>query len=413
MNFLLQLRILPTSLCLALIMAATAAYGSSAVRAAPQAEVDTIFAPYNTDHTAGCAVGVIHDGKWLVHKGYGMANLDNKVPITPETRFRMGSISKQFTAASTLLLVQQGKLSLDTDIRTILTELPDYGETVTIRDLLMHSSGLPEYGPDLHMTLQEEPDYFKKMGVKPASGKGDDAANPDYTDFNFISISDFYHRITQVKHLKFKPGTRFKYNNIGYFLLSQIVKRVSGMSLHDFAAKNIFQPLGMNDSFYNDRSRQVVLNRADGYVTLPNGLILRFDTALNIVGDGGVFTNLDDFYKWDQNFYHDRLGDGSGWITREMQTPNTQLTYSKDDTPEGGGTYAYGFGLDVIHKHGLLEIHHAGEYVGFNTDYSRYPKQKFSVILFCNGAQIDPEHLGNEVAALYLPALRADNKANP
>lgn len=377
------------------------------------AGVDHIFAAYDSIHTPGCAVGVIHDGRWLVHKGYGMANLDHDIPITPQTRFRMASISKQFTAASILILVEQGKLSLDTDIRTILTELPDYGTTVKIRHLLTHSSGLPQYGPDLGMSLQEVPDYIRELGIKPASGTGEDAAAPDYVDFNFVSVSDLYHRVTQVSKLKFKPGTRFQYNNIGYFLLSQVVQRVSGESLRQFAAANIFGPLGMHDSFYNDQSRQVVHNRADGYVVLPNGEILRYNTDLNIVGDGGVFTNLDDFYKWDQNFYHNRLGDGSDFIVRQMQTPNTQLQYDKGDEKDGPGSYAYGFGLDVIHRDGLLEIHHSGSYVGFNTDYSRYPALKFSVIELCNGAQIDPAHLGRQVADLYLPVLRAGHSRSP
>ena len=360
------------------------------------ARVDALFADVDTTHTPGCAVGVRHDGHWLLRKGYGMANLDHAIPIGPDTRFRIASISKQFTAAAVLLLVEQGRLTLDQDIRSILTDLPDYGDVVRVRHLLTHSSGLPDYGPEVGTGPESWPDYYNAF---PEFFREDDSREQD----QFFSISRFYAGIRSVGTLKFRPGTHFRYNNAGYFLLSQIVERVTGKTLREFADENIFQPLGMHDTFFNDRAREVVPRRADGYLTLPDGRIIRFNTALNMVGDGGVFTTLDDFARWDDNFYHNRLGPAWDHIIAQMTTPNTQLIYDDPEDRDYRGNY--GFGLNITERNGRLKVHHGGHFVGFKGDQVRYPALKFSTFIFCNTPQIEPWERSDAIADIYLPAI--------
>ena len=198
----------------------------------PNAQVDAVFSEWDRASSPGCAVGVIRDGELIYERGYGMANLEHNIPITSTSVFRIGSTSKQFTAMALLLLAEQGSLSLDDDIRDYISELPQYEAPVTIRQMLNHTSGIR--------------DYLQVMSL--AGMRSDDF----YTD------GDVLRMLSQSETLNFPPGDQFLYSNSGYFLVSQIVRRVTGTSLREFAHENIFEPLGMDDTHFHDDHRMVV-----------------------------------------------------------------------------------------------------------------------------------------------------------
>src|SRR4029077_12351485 len=200
------------------------------------AAVDEVFSDLTKQGSPGCALAVYRDGKIVYAKGYGLANIEESVTITPQTVFDIGSTSKQFTAASILLLEKQGKLSVNDDVRKYIPELPEYGKKITILHLLNHTSGLRDYLELMTMA-----------GVNIDSVTDDDDA---------LGI------IVRQKALNFEPGSEWLYSNTGFFLLSVIVKRVSGKTLAAFAAENIFQPLGMTHTMYRDSHTQLVSNRA-------------------------------------------------------------------------------------------------------------------------------------------------------
>src|ERR1700682_510122 len=217
--------------------ACVAAYKNSDEKSA--AAVDEVFADLTKAGSPGCALGVYRDGKILYSKGYGLANLEERVPISPQTVFDIGSTSKQFSAASILLLEKQGKLSVNDDVRKHIPELPDYGQKITILQLLNHTSGLRDY-----LTLME------------LAGINTDSVT---TDEDALAL------IERQKALNFAPGSDWLYSNTGFFLLSIIVKRASGKTLREFAAENLFTPLEMTHTQFRDDHASLIANRALAY----------------------------------------------------------------------------------------------------------------------------------------------------
>jgi len=265
--------------------------------------VGVLFAGKSVDNTTpGCAVGVIEAGQWALRMSFGMANLEHAIPISSKSIFRTGSLGKQFTATAVALLAEEGKLDLDTDIHIYLPDLVNYGYKVTVRQMLHHVSGIPDYEEGL-------------PALKTADGEDLELENRDY-----LSIPEFYDRMKTVP-LFAPPETEFAYSNTAYFLLSQIVQAVTGQTLRQYAETNIFSRLGMADSFFNDEVNDVVRNRVDGYTRKQDGSYSIFMTNLSWVGDGGVYTNLDDWLKWDQNFYHNILGNRGADLVRQMEQP--------------------------------------------------------------------------------------------
>jgi len=246
-------------------MAAVAAQGPSSLA------VDAIFTDLTKLGSPGCALGIYRNGKIIYAKGYGLANVEENVPITPQTVFDVGSISKQFTAASILLLEKQGKLRLDDDVRKYIPELPDYsggGQKITILHLLNHTSGLRDY-----VSL------FLLAGIHYDNVTTDDDA---------LGI------IVRQKGLNFSPGNEWNYTNSDYLLLSQIVKRVSGKTLKDFAAENIFQPLGMMHSQFRSDHTSLISNRALAYEQGEDGAYKLSVSYAEENGDGMVHTSVED-----------------------------------------------------------------------------------------------------------------------
>jgi CubicO group peptidase (beta-lactamase class C family) len=280
-----------------------------------------------------------------------MANLEHDVPITSRTVFRIGSTSKQFTAACIAILSLQGKLALDDDIRKFIPELPDYGKPITVRHLIHHTSGIRDY-----------------LVLADLSGKTND---------DFYSTEETVDMIARQKGLNFVPGDEYLYSNSGYFLLGVIVSRVSGKSLNDFAQEHIFKRLGMNNTHYHDDYTKIVKNRADGHRWTRTGFKI-LNTTLNHVGDGGVFTTVEDLYLWDQAFYNHKLG-------KDLMDL-LQRTGELND----GENLDYAFGLRVQNYKGLKLVGHGGGFVGFRADMIRFPEEKFSVICLVNFPSVDP-----------------------
>ncbi|WP_203294743.1 serine hydrolase domain-containing protein [Maricaulis parjimensis] len=311
-----------------------------------------------TATTPGCVVGATRAGEFVFAQGYGLANLEHAVPITPDTVFRMGSVSKQFTAAAIALLASRGALDLDAEIHTILPELTAYDHPVTIRQMVHHMSGMGDYDGDFEVR-PGEPFRF---------------GNEDYW-----TIEQFYAAVAQ-QALSHEPGTQWQYSNLAYFLLSQVVERVSGQSLADYAQAELFTPLGMDDTLFNDDVNQVIPNRASGYRALEDGGFETFDTNLDWVGDGGLYTTLNDMRQWDNALTANALPDG---IAQTMLAPAPHAPAGEREGWEGPITYGYGMFLGQ--RYGQTYQGHSGGWVGFTTAHMRAPDSGLTVMAMCNG----------------------------
>ena len=329
-------------------------------------QVDAVFADLAKPGSPGCALAVARDGKTVYARGYGLANIEENVPITPQTVFDIGSTSKQFTAASILLLEKQGKLSINDDVRKYIPELSDYGKKITVLHLLNHTSGLRDY-----LTL------FELAGV-----------NID----NVTTDDDALNLIVRQKALNFDPGSEWLYSNTGFFLLSIIVKRVSGRSLRDFAAENIFSPLQMSATTYRDDHTQLVPNRALAYDPKEKGGGFSLDVSyFEQTGDGAVHTSAPDLLKWDENFYTAQIG-GKDFLA-ELQQPG-KLNSGKE--------LDYAKGLSVDQYRGLRTVRHGGSWGGYRAELLRFPDQHFSVVCLCNLGTAHPSRRANQVAEVFL-----------
>ncbi len=310
-------------------------------------EIDTLFAEWDNDHSPGAAIGVINEGKLVYFKGYGIANLDYGIPITSDSKFYIASSSKQFTAACIALLSIEGKIGLDDNIRDYLPEIPDYGKKITVRNLLHHTSGLKDYLVMMYLAGVSFEDYF--------------------------SIDDGIKILGRQKTLNFSPGDEFLYSNSGYILLAEIVNRTSGMTIKQYAEKNIFQPLGMKNTFFNDNRKQVTKDRVISYKSQDDGTFERYLQNFDALGDGNLLTTVHDLFLWDQNFYTKNLG---GHDFNEIMLSQGVLN--------NGDTTPYAFGLGCGTYKGLKTIYHGGLMLGFSTEFIRFPEQRFSVIVLAN-----------------------------
>ena len=327
--------------------------------------VDEVFQRMDTTVSPGCALSVIRDGRIIYERGYGMADLDHNVPITPNSVFHVASMSKQFTAASILLLAREGKLSLDDPVRKYIPELADFGTPVTIRELIHHTSG-----------LRDQWDLLDLAGWR--------------YSLDLITDDDVLSVVTRQKDLNFAPGTKYLYSNTGYTLLAQIVKRVSGMSFREFTTKRIFEPLGMTQTHFRDDHAEIVKHMAYGYA--PDGNTFKISlTNFDTVGATSLLTTVEDLALWDDNFYHPKVG-GPELIRQ-------QLEHGKLNN---GEQLEYASGLVVSNYRGLTTVDHGGADAGYRSDMIRFPEQHFSVACLCNLSSANPSELTRKVAEVYL-----------
>jgi CubicO group peptidase (beta-lactamase class C family) len=329
------------------------------------ARIDAIFSQYDRPGSPGCALGIVQDGRVVYEKGYGFANLDYDIPHAPHMVYYVGSVSKQFTAAAIALLADEGRISLDDDVRRYVPELPDYGRPITIRHLVHHTSGLRDI-----YTLMD------LAGLRLEDVMTDDAA---------LAL------IARQRELNFAPGDAYLYSNTGYWLLGQIVQRVTGSSLRVYADEKIFRPLGMTHTRFHDQPDRVMPNRVVSYGSGADGYRITYLGNFDKIGAGGLYTTLGDLARWDANFYEARIG-GAEFV-RTLHTRGVLTS---------GDTLVYAFGNNVARRRGLDMVRHSGSLMGFRADLVRYPAERFTVITLCNHAAIDAAALADQVTELYL-----------
>jgi CubicO group peptidase (beta-lactamase class C family) len=339
--------------------------------------IDRIFARYDRN-TPGCTVGLAKDGRTLYTQGYGSANLEYGVPLTAASVMESGSVAKQFTAAAVVLLQQDGKLALDDDIRKYLPEVPDFGRTITIRQLLTHTSGLR--------------DQWGLLGIE-GRGPGSQVHSP-------MTALDL---VAHQKMLNFPPGTAYSYSNTGYSLAALIIERVSGKSLQEFSQERLFGPLGMAHTQWRDDFTRVVPQRATAYSPSDSGYHTDMPFT-NMIGNGGLLSTMDDVLRWNENLDHPTVGGRA--FTEMLQTP-MRLT--------NGRTIDYALGLGVVDYDGIREISHTGSTAGYRTFLARYPDQHVSIAVWCNNSGANARELGQQVADLVLtkPTRAANTAAAP
>ncbi|MGA9507249.1 MAG: serine hydrolase domain-containing protein [Candidatus Sulfotelmatobacter sp.] len=329
-------------------------------------KVDQIFSVYDKPGSSGCSLGVIRDGDFVYRKAYGLANLELGVPLSPQSVFYMGSVSKQFTAASVVLAAERRYLSLDDDVRKYIPELPDYGHVVTLRQMIHQTSGFR--------------DFYTLLGL----------SGHDPAEFN--SPEEIFKIVVHQRGLNNVPGDEWIYSNTNYFLLGMVVQRATKKSLAEFAAENIFYPLGMSHTLFYDDHTVVVPGRVAAYDSGPHDSFrVDWSTTFEVVGAGGLMSSVDDLLLWDKNFYANRLGKGT--LVQELQTPGVL---------NDGNKISYAMGLVLGNYRGLPIVEHAGALFGYRTELLRFPEQKFSVICLCNIASAVPENLARKVADIYL-----------
>lgn len=321
----------------------------------PATEVDAHFAAYTGADTPGAAVLVIKDGVPVVRKGYGMADLETRTPVTPQTNFRLASVTKQFTAMGILQLVDQGRLHLDDPVHEIIPDLP---EAVTLRHLLQHTAGLIDY----------------------------EALLPDTATVQVLD-QDVLALMQATDSTYFAPGTQYRYSNSGYAVLAMVIEAVSGLSFPEFLKQHIFDPLEMHNSVAFQAGQSTVPHRAFGYTVEGDSTWFSDQSVTSaVLGDGGIYSSLDDLYQWDQALYTHRLVSYS--LLQQAFTP---------------GLEGYGFGWRIGTYNGHRRTMHTGSTRGFRTVYQRYPDAKVSVIILTNRNGPAVADLADQLADLYLP----------
>jgi CubicO group peptidase (beta-lactamase class C family) len=333
--------------------------------------VDAVFARYNNPTSPGCAVGVAVKGEVILTLAYGMADLEHGIPLSPVSVFEPGSVTKQFTAAAVLLLAEQGKLSIDDPVRKYIPELPDYGQPLTIRHLLNHTSGLRDWG------------NIAAISGWPRGARA-------HTHEHVLEI------VSRQKALNYAPGADYSYTNTGYNLAAILVGRVAGKPLAEFTREAIFTPLGMSKTQWRDDYRRIVKDRAIAYSAAGDGFRLNMPFEF-VHGNGGLLTTIPDLLRWQRNFDEKKVG---GQALYDAQHQQARLN--------DGSTIAYAGGLNVLHWRGLTEVSHSGSTAGYSAWLGRYPDRGVSVAVMCNVA-VNATQLGHSVAEIYLPDAKPES----
>ena len=323
----------------------------------PDARVEALFADYDGTDLPGAAVMVVRDGEVLLARAYGMANLEEAVPVSPATNFRLASVSKQFTALCVLMLAERGRLSLDETIADVFADFPAYGRGITMRHLLQHTPGLIDYEP---FVPEDSPTQVTDRGVAEI--------------------------LRQQTGTYFPPGSEYRYSNSAYALLAMIVEARSGRSFAAFLAENIFRPLGMAGTVAYQKGVSTVANPAYGYTVGEQGVEGSDQSPWSaVLGDGGIYSSLEDLYRWDQALYTETL------IPAER--------FAEALVP---GLENYGYGWRIDEWRGHRRMHHDGSTSGFRNFVIRFPDARLSIFVLTNRREPDVQPLAEAVAALYL-----------
>ena len=339
------------------------------------ARVDAyVTSELKAQHIPGIALGVMRDGHIIKARGYGLANVELNVPVTPETIFQTGSVGKQFTATLVMMLVEDGKLGLDDKIAKYFPEAPAAWQDITVRELLTHTSGVPDYGAE-ESTMSKGVIDFRK----------------DYSE-------DDLARIFAALPLDFPPGSKWSYSNYGYVLLGILIHRVSGTFYGDLLQQRIFGPLGMTATRIINEA-DIIPHRSSGY-RLVGGTLKNQEwvsPSLNTTADGALYTNVLDLAKWDAALY-----------TTQLLRPTSLALMWTPVRLNDGTTYPYGFGWGVATVNGHRVVEHGGAWQGYTMSIARFLDDRLTVVVFTNLDEnnSDPDRIVGHVAALYLPSLK-------
>ena len=354
------------TLSVALLAASAALATTASAQRAQLARVDSVVqAEMASRKIPGVAIAVIRRGQPVVVKGYGYANVEHRVPVTPETIFQSGSLGKQFTATAVMLLVEEGKIELDTSITAYLPGAPATWQPIKVRHLLTHTSGIPDY------TGGSSVDYRK-----------------DYTEDELVKLA-------YDLPLEFPAGSRWNYSNTGYVLLGAIVRKASGKFYGDFLRERVFVPVGMTTTRVISED-EIIPHRAAGY-RLVNGELRNQEwvsPSLNTTADGALYFSIRDLIAWDRAIREGKILRPESWKTILTQTTLTS-----------GRRYPYGFGWSVDSVGGQLVNQHGGSWQGFKTYLARYLGDDMTVIVLANLAETNPGRIAERVAGVFDPKI--------
>ena len=324
---------------------------------------DYVRAEMEAQKIPGLSLAIMKNGEIVLAKGYGLANVEHQVAVKPETIFQSGSMGKQFTATAVMMLVEEGKVSLDDKITKYFPDAPESWRNITVRHLLTHTSGLGDYPDDFDLRR-------------------------DYTEDELVQ------RIRTIP-LAFQPGEKWSYSNLGYVMLGVLIHKVSGKFYGDFLQERVFKPLGMTTARVISEA-DVVPNRAAGY-RLVNGELKNQDwvsPTLNTTADGALYLTVYDMAKWDAALYTEKLLKRS---SLEQMWTAVKLN--------DGKTFPYGFGWALGEVRGHHIIEHGGAWQGFKSQISRYVDDKLTIVVFANQARANPAKIAHGVAAIFDPQL--------
>ena len=329
-------------------------------------QIDSFFTDWDGPQPGG-AVAIIEEGTVIYEKYFGMANLEENVAFSAETLTDIGSISKQFTACLIALLEEQQRLSIEDDIRKYLPEIPLYQDTVRIKHLLFHTSGIKDYEA---LELIKGRHYFDEH----------------------MSNSYVVELMARQESLNFSPGTNFEYSNSNYILLAEIIERISGKSLNDFAQQTIFIPLSMSSAFFHVKQGEDFPNKARGYEPTPTGFTSPLYRS-HLIGDGGLYLSLTDMVKWAQNFYHNELGNGDESLMRRMKY--------REPLADGRPNFMAFAQIFTPHPFGENSWSHGGSGGGYRSFYIRLEKPELSVIVLANSDSHNAFEKANAIVNLF------------
>lgn len=324
-----------------------------------------INAEMKAQQIPGVALAVVKDGKIVLERGYGLANVEHQVPVKPETIFQSGSTGKQFTATAVMMLVEEGKLSLDDKVNKYFTDAPEAWANITVRHMLSHTSGMTDYPQDFDLRR-------------------------DYTE------DELYQRIKPIP-LAFQPGEKWSYSNLAYVMLGILIHKVSGKFYGDFLQERVFKPLEMTTARIISEA-EIVPNRAAGY-RVANGQIKNQEwvsPTLNTTADGALYLTIYDMAKWDAALYTEKL-------LKKSSLEQMWMPVKLND----GKTHPYGFGWGLGEVRGHRIIEHGGAWQGFKAQITRFVDDKLTVIVFANQIRANQAKLARGVAAIVNPELAA------
>ena len=344
--------------------------------------IDEVFADLDGTHSPGCAIGIMDRGVLVHQRGYGMASLEHRVPIDENTVFYTGSVSKQFAAAAVAMAARERHLSLDDDIRKWFPEIPDYGDTITVRHLVHHTSGLRDY-----------------LGLMALAG----------VPFENVTSRDWVlELIARQKAPNFAPGEQYLYSNSGYFLMAQLIGRATGRSLREYSHEKFFAPLRMRNTHFHDDRTEVVANRALAYSASEDGFVVNWSPAFDQVGSGGLLSTIEDLARWDESFYTDSLDRLNKLDSPDSPGAGFWKSLQERGRLRDGEELDYAFGLTIDEYQGRPRIQHGGAMFGYRAQLTRFPEDELGIAVLCNLASADPGGRASRIADRLLNVIPED-----